>query len=205
MEQKIKIAVVDSYAMVRQAMTSLLRKEEDFSVIFEASNGRELLNQLKFKPVDIVILEHFMPIMDGLEALEVIKKRHTDVKVIMVTMCADNMTIAEYMTIGANSYVSKGSDISYLVNAIKTVNKDGYYFDCNTSKALLSGLIKDKTVKQLLDDVDFNDKELRVLKSICDGKTTKEISANCNMAISTVDLYRSRIYSKANALTLLCL
>src|SRR5688500_2421822 len=143
-------------------------------MIAEAENGMQLLNVLKHIQPDVILLDIQMPIMDGLSTLPEIKKLYPDVKVIMLSMHNDHSMISRMMEIGANTYLTKESGSDLIYEAIKTVYAQEIFFNELTKKALLSGLRTKRTVESSAPhDVHLTDKEVTILKLMCEEKSTK--------------------------------
>jgi two-component system response regulator DegU len=198
MTQKIKIVLAEDQELFRKSLAALLKTKHDFEVVAEATNGKELLDQLKQAHVDVVLLDVEMPVMDGKTTLEIMRKRFPEVKVIVLSMHADMYLMSDFMSRGASSYLCKNCNVKTLFRAIQVVKNEGYFFDNSTSKALMDTVLKEKPGNAPVSEVRFNERETEILKRICDGKTNKEIATSLNLSASTIDFHRSKIYSKAN-------
>ena len=140
-----------------------------------------------------------MPIMDGLTTLPEVKKLYPDVKVIMLSMHNDHSMITRMMEIGANSYLTKDSDSETIYQAIKTCFEQEFFFNELTNKALLTGLRTKRTDIAGPQDVNLSDKEVRVLKLMCEEKTTKEIADIVEISPRTVEAIRDKLKTKTGA------
>src|SRR6476660_3831761 len=177
--EPIQVIIADDHVLYRAGVKTALSAKKDIQVIAEADNGMHLLNLIKNMPVDVILLDIQMPIMDGITTLPEIKKILPNVKVIMLTMVDDNSMITKLMELGANSYLTKTSDSEIIYEAIKTCFEQEYYFNSLTNKALLTNL-KQKNVgtpQQLVaQEAQLNDKETTILRLMCEEKSTKEIA-----------------------------
>lgn len=197
---KIKILITDDHAVFRTGVKTSLSQYKDVEVIGEAENGRQLLNLLRFLQPDIILLDIQMPVLDGIAALPEVKKILPNAKVIMLTMIDDIGMISKLMEIGANSYLIKNSDSETIYEAIRTVYSKEFFFNDYTNKAMLSGLRNKKIVEQQLpDDADLSNKEIQVLKLMCDEKSTKEIADIVEISPRTVEAIRDRLKMKTGA------
>jgi DNA-binding NarL/FixJ family response regulator len=138
--EPIRVIIADDHVLYRAGVKTSLSSKQDIKVIAEADNGMHLLNLIKNIEVDVILLDIQMPIMDGIATLPEIKKIAPNAKVIMLTMVDDNSMITKLMELGANSYLTKTSDIEIIYEAIKTCFEQEYYFNSMTNKALLSNL-----------------------------------------------------------------
>ena len=138
--EPIKVIIADDHVLYRAGVKTALSTKKDIKVIAEADNGMHLLNLIKNIPVDVILLDIQMPIMDGIATLPEIKKISPHTKVIMLTMVDDNSMITKLMELGANSYLTKTSDSEIIYEAIKTCYEQEYYFNSLTNKVLLTNL-----------------------------------------------------------------
>ncbi|HEY1039070.1 MAG TPA: response regulator transcription factor [Bacteroidia bacterium] len=199
MPKRITIAIAEDQTLVRKALISLLEENNQVRCIAEAGNGRELLDLLKTQQPHIVLLDIDMPVMNGRQTLELIKKRFPGVKVIMLSIYNDQNYISEFMAMGANAYLPKNSDVEVLMEAIQTVKEKGIYISPAVSNALLNGLRQEKNINPLFDELSLTARETDILKIICEGKTNKEIAEQLHISASTVDFHRGNIYTKTKS------
>jgi DNA-binding NarL/FixJ family response regulator len=194
----IKVAIADDHALFRAGVKTALAARKDIEMIAEADNGMQLLNLLKHIEPDVILLDIQMPIMDGITTLPEIRKLYPEVKVIILSMHNDHSMISKLMEVGANSYLTKNSDSETIYQAIKTCFEQEFYFNELTNKALLSGL-RTKKVEQHPEDVQLSEKEIRILKLMCEEKTTKEIADIVDISPRTVEAIRDKLKTKTGA------
>jgi DNA-binding NarL/FixJ family response regulator len=196
MSKKIKIIIAEAREVFRKSLSALLHTQTEFQVSADAANGRELLELLKQTPVDIVILDADIPGVDGKTVLEIINRRFSSIRIIILSDRSNAQLQTDFMAYGANSFLSKNCNVKTLFKAIHKVKTEGYFFDDSTSKALLDKVLKDKQRSAFVTEVQFNDREKEILKKICDGNTNKEIALDLHLSPSTIDFYRTKIYGK---------
>jgi DNA-binding NarL/FixJ family response regulator len=200
--EPIKVLIADDHVLYRAGVKTALSSKNDVKVIAEADNGMHLLTMLKAIQPDVILLDIQMPVMDGITALPEIKKNWPDVKVIMLTMLEDHSMITKLMELGANSYLSKTSDIEVIYEAIKTCFEQDYFFNALTNKALLTNLKQRNQVtpqKLVQQEAQLNDKEMLILKLMCEEKTTKEIADMVDLSPRTVEAIRDKLKVKTGA------
>ncbi len=200
--EPIKVLIADDHVLYRAGVKTALSPKNDVKVIAEADNGMHLLNMLKMVQPDVILLDIQMPIMDGVTALPEIKKNWPNIKVIMLTMLEDHSMITRLMELGANSYLSKTSDIEVIYEAIKTCFEQDYYFNALTNKALLTNLKQRNQVtpqKLVQQEAHLNDKEMLILKLMCEEKSTKEIADLVELSPRTVEAIRDKLKVKTGA------
>jgi DNA-binding NarL/FixJ family response regulator len=178
--EPIKVIIADDHVLYRAGVKTALSAKKDIKVIAEADNGMHLLNMAKMIDADVVLLDIQMPIMDGIATLPELKKICPNIKVIMLTMVDDNSMITKLMELGANSYLTKTSDSEIIYEAIKTCFNSEYYFNSLTNTAL-------------------NDKEILILKLMCEEKSTKEIADIVDLSPRTVEAIRDKLKVKTGA------
>jgi DNA-binding NarL/FixJ family response regulator len=198
----IKVAIADDHALFRAGVKTALSNRKDIQMIAEAENGMQLLNLLKHIKPDVVLLDIQMPIMDGLTTLPEVKRLYPDIKVIMLSMHNDHSVITRMMEIGANSYLTKDSDSEMIYQAIRTCYDQEFYFNDLTNKALLNGLRMKRPVEQEIPEVSLNDKEVTILKLMCEEKSTREIAAAVDLSPRTVEAIRDKLKTKTGAKSL---
>jgi DNA-binding NarL/FixJ family response regulator len=200
LNRAIKVVIADDHALFRAGVKTALSIKKDVELIAEADNGMQLLNLLRHIEPDVVLLDIQMPIMDGIATLPEIRKLYPNVKVIILSMHNDHSMISKLMEIGANSYLTKNSDSETIYSAIKTCYEQEFFFNELTNKALLSGLRSRRTdTIGIPQEVNLTDKELTILKLMCEEKTTKEIADMVDISPRTVEAIRDKLKTKTGA------
>lgn len=194
---KIRIAIADDYAIIRDGLKVGLARDENFEVVLEADSGEELVAGIEKIPVDVVLMDLKMPGMDGIEATAVIRTRFESIKVLAITMYDDEKFIVHLMEKGANGYLLKNADASEIRKAIYAVHETGYYFNDLVNKALIKKLTAKNNFKPTFrQDVEFSERELQVLHLICDEKTNAEIGKMIFLSPRSVEGIRQRLIEK---------
>lgn len=197
----ITVIIADDHVLYRAGVKTALSTKKDIKIIAEADNGSHLLILLKAVQPDVILLDIQMPIMDGITALPEIKKLYPHIKVIMLTMMDDHSMITRLMELGANSYLTKTSDSEIIYEAIKTCHEQEYYFNSLTNQALLNNLRqKNVTLPRMgLSDANLTEKEIKVLKLMCEEKSTREIAELVELSPRTVEAMRDKLKTKTGA------
>ncbi len=196
MKAKIKMMVAEDHELVRKGFISLIKELRNVEVIDEAANGKDLLQKLRIKQPDLILMDYRMPIMDGREALQIIKAKYPEVKVIMISVHDEPDLIMDLIAKGANSFISKGSTSDTLFNAITRTHIDGHYFDSNLSRLMMNGVINQKNGSEKTGKESLSDRELSVLRELCNGSSNNGISERLYISISTVEYHKRNIYRK---------
>ena len=198
--EAIKVAIADDHILFRTGVKTALSMKKDVKMVAEADNGMQLLTLLKHVQPDVILLDIQMPIMDGITTLPEIKKLYPEVKVVMLTMHNDHSMISKLMELGANAYLTKNSDSEVIYEAVKTVFQQEYYFNTLTNKALIDGLrVKRQTENAMPTDAKLTDKEVTILKLMCEERSTKEIADMVDLSPRTVEAIRDKLKTKTGA------
>jgi DNA-binding NarL/FixJ family response regulator len=199
MKKPINIALAEDHLLLRQGLITLFKEYEEIKVLFDVSNGKELLDELKKSKPDVILLDIEMPIMNGKEALLKIKEKYPALKVIMISSYYDDAYITEYLLLGAVGFLPKHFDIEKVIDAIFAVYEQGYYFDNKISTSLVVKLMKSKAVNPTLPNQILSNREIEILKLTCLEKTSKEISEELFISQRTVEGHRKQIMIKTKA------
>jgi len=197
----IKVIIADDHVLYRAGVKNALSPKKDIAVIAEADNGAHLLNMLKGVQPDVILLDIQMPIMGGIETLPEIKKLYPSIRVIMLTMMDDQSMITRLMELGANSYLTKTSDSEIIYEAIKTCHEQEFYFNSLTNKALLNNLRHKPApgIKLQQEDATLSEKEITVLRLMCEEKSTREIAEAVDLSPRTIEAIRDKLKTKTGA------
>ena len=198
----INVIIADDHVLYRAGVKTALSSKKDIKIIAEADNGSHLLLLLKSIQPDVILLDIQMPIMDGIATLAEVKKMYPLIKVVMLTMMDDHSMITKLMELGANSYLTKTSDSEVIYEAIKTCHEQEYYFNSLTNKALLNNLRQKNPIlpqKLVAEDARLSEKEITVLKLMCEEKSTREIAEAVELSPRTVEAIRDKLKTKTGS------
>ncbi len=192
----IKVIIADDHKLFRQGIAVLLEDMEDVSLIDDVDNGNELLAALKDDLPDIVLLDLDMPGKNGIEVLEEIRQQYAELGVIILT--AVDVPMVPYLDIcGANGYLFKSTSHEEVENAIRSVYREGFYFNKSVSQAMLGSLKKPQRKKPTLkNNVTLSNREVEVLELICQEYTAKEIGEKLFISPRTAEGHRRHLIEK---------
>ena len=168
MDKAIKIILVDDEVLFRKGISFLLTREKNIEVIFEASNGIELMEFLKGdnpKP-DIIIMDLKMPLLNGIEATKIIRRDMPDIKIIALTSYDSKLFVANMVDVGAVSYVVKNTTPQDLFATINEVAEKGFYYSDYVMNIIQEDVITNKKTKCSFDADLLTSRELEVLQLI---------------------------------------
>lgn len=195
---KIQIAVVDDHSLFRKGIISILQQVHDFEVVMEATNGQEFLDKLPDQPIDVVLMDLQMPVLDGIKTTEIVRTKHPEIKVLILSMHDEDQFVLHLMEIGANGYLLKDTDPEEVEKAIRKVHETDIYFSDFVSKIMLRKMNRKTQQENKIFNykTDLSERELQVLKYICEGLTTAEIGDIVALSPRTVEGHRLRMMEK---------
>jgi len=173
----INLAIADDHKIFREGLKATLEDCAELNILFEASNGIELVKQLAFKNPDVVLMDIKMPEMDGRQATAYIYEHFNQVKVLALSMFNEDKYILDMMKAGASGYLLKNAEPQEIIDAVFTVYKKGYYFNEHLSITLVKQFMGKSTINPKgKEDTELNERETEVLKLICQEKQNTEIA-----------------------------
>ena len=195
----IKVLLAEDHTIVRKGIRSLLDGEADIEVVGEADNGREAIAGVEALQPDIVLMDHTMPILNGLEATRQIVKRFPAVKVLILTMHTNEEYIFEFLQAGASGYLVKQTAPTELVTAIHAVYRGDSFLSPSISKTVISGFVRQSEALGGEDGYDLlTDREHEILQLITEGYSTKEVAEQLHISAKTVATHKVHIMEKLN-------
>lgn len=198
MTNKIKIAIADDEILIRKGIKAILEQEDNFEVVFEASNGNELLDYLNSENElpEIILMDIRMPLLNGLEATKLITKNLPNIKIVALSSYNSPTFIYNMLDVGAVCYISKSASQEKMISSINTVVQNGFYFENVILDYINTGLEKSKS---LFDNDFLTKRETEVLKLICEQKSATEIGNILNISSRTVDGHRNNLLLKTES------
>jgi two-component system invasion response regulator UvrY len=195
LNKQIQVAIADDHTLLRKALAKLVSSFEDYTVLFEADNGKEIKKKINEHMVpDLVLLDVNMPEMDGFETASWLNKNYPKIKVLALSMFSDERTIIRMLRQGARGYIMKNIDPEELKRALDSVVKKNFYLSEEISGKIISGLHKD--VDKAEEPASLTQREKDFLRHICSEITYKDIAAKMFVSPRTVDEYRNSLFEK---------
>ncbi len=202
MKKKIKIAIADDEQLFRKGIHFLLSREENFDILFDVNNGQELIDTLDIQNLPhIILMDLKMPILNGVEATNIIHKKHPTIRIIALTSYSGNSFITNMIDIGASSYLLKSASPQKVIHTINEVYQKGFYYDNmalssineNTTTSRRENLNCEPDKKQI------SKRELQVLECILLQLNTAEIAEKLHISPRTVEGHRIRLLQKTGS------
>lgn len=203
MSKMITIGLADDELLFRQGLMAILNRDKRINILFDVSDGNELMEQLRsiVELPEIVITDLKMPGLNGVEATKLIRKEFPQIKIIALTSYFSKPFIVNMISIGAVAYLAKNSTPSLMLTTIEEVSEKGFYYDPQVMKFIHEGLMnpKDKNLKSNFDTTYFTRREKEVLELICKQFTTNEIAEKLFLSPRTVEGHRNNLLLKTES------
>ncbi|WP_295794735.1 response regulator transcription factor [Mucilaginibacter sp.] len=197
---KIKLAIADDHKIFRNGLKATLEDCADFDLVIEASNGKQLLGMLTDIKPDVILMDIKMPEMDGIQTTTAIKQKYRDVKVLALSMFNEDKYIVDMMKAGASGYLLKNAEPEEIIEAISTVFYKDYYFNEHLSITLIKQLAGNNNSNNPSQSLaDFNEREIEVLRLVCQECSNQEIADKICLSVRTVEGYRARLFEKTRS------
>ena len=190
------IILADDHVMMREGIRLILGDVPDFKVIGEAGNGIELLNLLKKKVPDMVILDISMPGLRGIEAAHEIHTLYPDIHVLILSMHKSEEFFSMALAAGARGYLLKEDSADELLNAVKKIRKGETYLSAKLARLIPQNIISICRGNHKPTGDSLTHRERQVLHLISEGKTDREIGELLCISIRTVQRHRANIRNK---------
>ena len=191
----IRVALSDDSPEMRVTLRLLLGLSKNIEVVCEASNGQEALRLIKVLQPNIVLMDITMPELNGLEAAKQIAKEFPDVRILILSMHANEEYVKLALQVGAAGYLLKGADASELELAIRSVARGEAYLSPGVSKQLVQQCLQGEKGKPgLLDPLTSRQRE--ILQLVAEGLSTKEIAHKLNLSTKTVETHRTQLMER---------
>jgi DNA-binding NarL/FixJ family response regulator len=192
--KKLRVFLAEDQTILRESLRSLIENHPDLEVIGEAGDGEEAVRQAEALRPEIVVMDVSMPRLDGVQATRAIKRACPEVKVLVLTVHETRSHIRQVLQAGASGYVVKRSAAEELIQALHAVAVNGVYLDPIVA-AKLVGTAKPSSAPRLGDEI-LSDREAEVLRLVALGYASKEIAAQLDLSVKTVETFKTRAMEK---------
>ena len=195
----IKVLLADDHFLVRQGLRSSLSEYSQIEIVGEASNGREAVEKAWKLSPDVILMDINMPEMNGLEATAALRKQGSSARVLALTVHNNKQYILQIIRSGAQGYVLKDTSPDELVRGIKAVQNGEAFFSPSVSNVVLQ-LLRDESRISPREGAaaPLTLRETQIVKSVAAGKTNKEIAAELNVNVRTIETQRYQLMRRIN-------
>jgi DNA-binding NarL/FixJ family response regulator len=193
----IRVVLADDHTIVRQGLKCLLTQVDGIEVAGDVENGHQLLHVTgKVKP-DVVILDLSMPIMEGQQTAQLLKKEYPQVKILILTMHTNEEFVYNMFKLGVSGYVVKKASAEEIVTAIKAVHQDETYISPAISHKFVREYLRgSRTAPQPAFSDKLTFRERQILKLIAEGWASNKIAEHLHISVRTVETHRNNIMQK---------
>ena len=195
-DTRLRILLADDHVTVRQGLKLLIDSQDDMTVVSEASDGAAAVEQARTIRPDVVVMDISMPGMNGLVATRTLKQIQPDSVVVILTRHGDDAYLQELLRAGADGYVLKQSAASELLQAIRATAVRGQYLDSALTARVTAGFLAKSGRKAQATGVSVSERESEVLRLIAAGYSNKEIAAQLELSVKTVEAHKANAVRK---------
>jgi two-component system invasion response regulator UvrY len=195
-----QVAIADDHTLMRNALARLVASFSQFAVLYEAGNGKELIEKIQAQGIpDIILLDINMPVMDGYDTAKWLTKNYPQIKILSLSMQSDELSIIRMLRLGAKGYLMKNVEPEELNTALESVIRKDFYLSDSISGKIISGL--HQNLDQSPEMIKITEKEKEFLRLVCTELSYKEISEKMFLSPRTIEDYRNSLYEKLNVRT----
>jgi DNA-binding NarL/FixJ family response regulator len=191
----VRVLLADDHALVRAGIRALLQNLEGVTVVAETGNGAEVLEFARAHRPDVVLLDISMPGLGGLEVSAQLREALPEVRVVMLSMHANEEYVLQALRAGAAGYMLKDSATAELELALKAVMQGETYLSPPISKQVVEGYVQRVGAEQTASD-NLTPRQRQVLQLIAEGHSTKEIAHRLNLSVKTVETHRAQLMER---------
>jgi DNA-binding NarL/FixJ family response regulator len=192
-----KLAILEDHSLFRKILVDFLSSSANFKVVIQSATVLDLLYKLKSHEADILIMDPFLPSLEGEFLPHALGKEFPDLKIIVLSMCTDPNIISDLLGSGIYGYVSKGDDPDELISAISAVSQNKIFRNKFLTEALYLSQLKD--LKNYTGSpINLNEREIKILNLLWEEKTNREIAQDLCLSVRSVEKIRQDIREKLN-------
>jgi two-component system, NarL family, response regulator NreC len=195
----IRILLADDHTVMRRGLRLLLESQPDFTVVAEASDGREAVQQAEATRPHVAVLDVAMPNLSGIEAAQRIAAQMPHIAIVILSMHSDEGYVLRALKAGARGYLLKDAAEGDLIEAIKAVSQGKTFFSSEISKMLVEDYIREIRTRGVEDSYELlTSREREILQLLVEGNSNKDIAGRLNVSPHTVETHRRNLQDKLN-------
>jgi len=194
---KLRILIGDDHTLLRHGLRKILQERPEWEVVAEAGDGREAVRQALAVQPNIAILDIGMPLLNGIEATSQMVRRLPDIRILILSMHAEEAYIIQALNAGAKGYLLKDSADTELIRGVAAVASGKSYFSPVVAKVMLDDYVRHLAKKGMTDRFDsLSEREREVFQLIAEGHSNKEIAELLSVSPVTIETHRAHILQK---------
>jgi DNA-binding NarL/FixJ family response regulator len=191
----LRILLVDDHTLVRHGLRRMLEERPEWQVVAEASDGRQAIKLAELHKPDVAVVDVAMPLLNGIETTRQLLRKVPKLRVLVLSMHADEVYVTQILKAGAAGYLLKDSADTDLFQAVTAVAQGQSFFS-----PAIARLMVDEYVRPRPEGIDryetLSDREREIFQLVAEAKTNKEIAALLGISPSTVETHRAKIIQK---------
>jgi two-component system, NarL family, response regulator NreC len=196
---KVRVLIADDHGVVRKGLRLLLEQYPEIEVVGEAANGREVVRLATELTPNVILMDVAMPLLNGIDAADQIRRTNDQIGVIMLTMHADEGYLLRALNAGVRGYLLKESAEGDLLRAVQAVSQGKPFFSPAITQTLLEDYMRVLKEDGLSDSFELlTAREKEVLQLLAEGKTNKEVASILEISLYTVESHRTNLMQKLN-------
>jgi len=197
MNSPARILIADDHTILRAGIRSLLEMEANFEVIGEVDNGKDAIQAVGQLSPDIILSDLSMPKTNGTEAIQHIKRRYPEIKILVLTVHKSEEHVRAALKAGADGYVLKDDTAEELINAINNILAGKIHLSASICGNVVSGYLSESDKDSFTSSLDLlTNREREIIKLIAEGYRNKDIATYLSISLKTVDKHRSNLMKK---------
>jgi DNA-binding NarL/FixJ family response regulator len=194
---KLRIVLGDDHTLVRQGLRKILEEKRAWEVVAEAGDGREAVRQALALRPDVMVLDIGMPLLNGIEATRQIVRRHSEIRVLILSMHSDEAYITKALQAGATGYLLKDSADTDLIRGVADVAAGKSFFSPAVARVMLDDYVRHLADKGISDRYEvLSEREREIFQLIAEGHSNKDIADVLSISPATVETHRAHIFQK---------
>jgi len=195
----IRVLIADDHDIVRAGLKALLARQEDIDIVGEAADGRQAVRLAEERNPSLIVMDIAMPQLNGIDAAAQILRRDPDVRIIILSMYADEEFLVRALAAGVKGYLLKDDVQADLLRAVRAVATGRSFFSPAIAQALAEDYVRQLQNKGLQDSYELlSEREREILQLLAEGKSNKEAAAVLDVSPYTVETHRTHLMQKLN-------
>jgi len=193
--EKYKVLLADDHAIIRDGLKQILADTDDLEVAGEAGNGVEVLNQVRQRKWDVLVLDISMPGRNGLDLIHLVKSEQPDLPILILSMHHEEQYAVRALHAGASGYLTKESDAELLVSAIRRVAAGGVHISDKVAGLMVRGM---RPSADIPPHTLLSEREFQIFTMLVSGAGLTEIGAELSLSVKTISTHKTHILHKMN-------
>lgn len=194
--ESINVAIVDDHTLFRSLLKSYISDQNNLEVVIMSPDISDLLGKLEETPVDILVMDLFMPGLSGFDAVKAIRNRFPDIKILVLSMCTDMNLLSDVLYEGVYGILSKADEPEEVLRAITSISEQRIY----KSKLFTDAMYWSTQVSMKTDidypQIELNERERKILELLWEEKSNKEIAGELFLSVRSIEKMRQDLKEK---------